>query len=205
MEIDYSEARKEIQTKLFFTQEDPSQAGFDRFFSADQRIPFSIAYPRKLNPHYTDTEYLYTLSVTFGPRTFSIVRADHTWQREVSDKEYLASFVPTSDSPLIRDLLKGVREWSDFGEAFALKNAWIAEGDEGLATVGNPPFKAARVIWEARENQWSEWVLFQVGLQIWTISRHPGSSISSDIFYIILQSFCFLDDEFFSALGIHHS
>jgi hypothetical protein len=202
MKIDYSEASQEIQVRHFFTRKEPSLAGFHRFFSADPRFPLSIVYPHGLSPHYHDTEYLHTLSVTFGPNTFSVIHTDYTQTVKASDQSEADLSVPRSNSLLIQNVLKTTQQWSDFGEALVLKHAWIHEGEEELAIVGNPGFKAARIIWDASNHASSEWVIFQVGLTLWTISKHPESCLSPEIFKTLLRSFRFLDDTFFASLGI---
>lgn len=198
MNIDYSQASQEIQSRHFFTRKEPALSGFDRFFSADPRFPFSIAYPRQLEPVYDSTEYLGTLCITFG-RGFGVIRSDMTGAVEVRDQSQLVSQIPLSTSPLIDNTLEMVKNWSDIGESFVLEQPWQAAK---RVNVGKPGFTASQVIWKSDDGRYSEWVIFQLQLNVWTIFRNQFAFFSSDEFKIILYSFRFLDDAFFRSLGV---
>ena len=205
MNIDYSQASLEIQSRHFFIREEPMHSRFARFFSADPRFPFSIAFPQKLEPSYDDAEYLNTLYVTFGKGVFGVIRSDVTWIMGAGDRSQAASQIPLSISPQIETMLETLKNWGDMGESVEVKQPWHVEKREDLVTVGEPGFKALRVVWKAGDSRYGEWVVFQLQFKLWTIFRNSIASFSSDDFNTILRSFRFLDDAFFLSLGVRGS
>lgn len=145
LNIDYSQASQEIQSRHFFTREEPRLSNFERFFSADPRFPFSIAYPQHLEPSYDNTEYLDTLSVTFG-KGFGVIRSDITRSMKPEDQHLLTSQIPLSSSPQIDARLAEVKNWSSMGTSFESKQPRQAEKGGLLALVGESGFKASKVV-----------------------------------------------------------
>ncbi len=203
MNIDYSQASQEIQSRHFFTREEPMLSGFDRFFSADPRFPFSIVYPQGLEPFYDDREYLGILCVAFGRGTFGVIRSDMTRIMELRDQSQPASQIPLSTSPQIDTMLETVKNWSALGESFELEQSWQAQKGVDITIVGETGFNASRMVWKAGDGRYSEWVVFQLRSELWTIFRNPIASFSSDNFNTILRSFRFLEEAYFHSLGVH--
>ncbi len=202
MNIDYSHANLEIQSRHFFIREELEHARFARFFSADPRLPFSIAYPQHLEPLYDDTEYLNILRVTFGKGIFGVIRLDMTQAMEPEDLSQIASPIPLSMSPRIKTLLETIKNWGPMSHTFQTQQLWQAEMQEKLITVSEPGFQASHVVWKAGNGRSGEWVVFQFRSNLWTIFRNSIVPFSSDDFNTILSSFRFLDDAFFQALGV---
>lgn len=204
LNIDYSQAAQEIQSKHFFTREESMLSGFDRFFSADPRFPFSIAYPQELEPFYNGTPYLDTLRVTFG-KGLGVIRLDMTGIKEQRNQQQLAATMPLSSSPLIDAMLETMKNWTTMGESFVVEPLEQTAKRVNIVLVGDPGFTASQVVWKSGDGRYSEWVIFQVQLTIWTIFRNQIAPFSSDDFNTILRSFHFLDDTFFHSLGVHWS